>query len=531
MTTWFVSRHRGAIAWARSAGVKVSSGGVVASLDVEQVKSGDLVVGTLPINVAAEVLRRGARYEHLALDLPHDARGQELSEEEMRRYGARLEHYQIELLGQTQHRPEWDGSADYVMIVIASAQTLPNILPILAKSTSPQKLYVVVSNSPVAKQAARVITHVAELFSLPVGLMEQAPSAPLASVQDFAESQITLIRNDFPSARIVLNATGGTKMMSNGFARALGAVAEVIYCDTENDCIEYFSPQGRPSEPLLPDLTNLQTYLLSKGVEITECLSTAPGWMEGVRKRASLTRYLASLLTGAHPENGENAIGYLNLLSNLALPQKAKRGQSGKGWAPVQTYKFLPDRGRKIESAELWRVLPDKQIQFTDEAAAQYLGGGWLEEYAALTMEELGVSPSHWGVGVKIRPRDADQNADSKQKELNELDLAVVWRNRLLVVECKTGMQIQDGESQHILNKLESIRSYAGGSFAQFWVLSVKLAPVSAVDRAKEYRIELYEREALALLPRLIARWMRSSSEDERLQLQQCLADLEQRAR
>lgn len=531
MTTWFVSRHSGAIAWARSAGVKVSSGGVVASLDVEQVKSGDLVIGTLPINLAAEVLRRGARYEHLAMELPSDARGQELSEEDMCRYGARLERYHIELLGQTQHRPEWDGSEDYVMIVIASAQTLPNILPILAKSTSPKKLFVVVSNSPVAKQAARVIAHVAELFSLPVGLMEHAPSAPLASVQDFAEAQITLIRKDFPSARIVLNATGGTKMMSNGFARALGAVAEVIYCDTDNDCIEYFSPQGRPSEPLLPDLTDLQTYLLSKGVEITECLSTTPGWMEGVRKRASLTRYLASLLTGSHPENGENAIGCLNLLAYFALPQKAKRGKPGKGWVPIQKYNFLPDRGRKIESAGLWRLLPDKQIEFTDEAAAQYLGGGWLEEYAALSMEKLGVSPSHWGVGVKIRPRDADSHPDTNHKELNELDLAVVWRNRLLVVECKTGMQIQEGESQHILNKLESIRSYAGGSFAQFWVLSVRFAPLSAVNRAKEYRIELYEREALALLPQLIARWMKSSSEDELLQLQQNLTELGRRAR
>lgn len=531
MTTWFVSRHKGAIQWASSAGIKVSSKGIVPSLDIDLVKSGDLVVGTLPINLAAEVARRGAHYEHLALDLPDEARGQELSAEDMRRYGARLEHYHIELLGQAQQRNEWDGSDDYVMLVIASAQTLPNVLPILARNTFPKMLYIVVSKSAFAKQAAQTIAKIAGLLEIPVKYLDDAPTAPLSSVQEFAEDKLQTIRKKFPAARIVLNATGGTKIMSNGFSRAVGVAGEIIYCDTENDCIEYFSPQGRKPDVLQPELTDLQTYLMSKGVKINECASSAPGWMETARAREKLTRYFVKKLTGNQPQMGVSHIGYLNMIANQALPdKKRKNGGKPKNWEPIQGFVLSKDLANKIEDFGLWEQLPEKKIKFTDESSAQYLRGGWLEEYAALTMEQLGVDQKHWGVGVKITPL-VENAVEKNNDDLNELDLAVVWRNRLLVIECKTGTQIQGSESQDILNKLEAIRSYAAGSFGQFWLASVRFADLIAQKRAKKYRIDLYEREAIALLPELIANWMKLNTADQKSKLEAKLDILNHRDR
>lgn len=530
MTTWFVSRHQGAIEWARAAGVSVADGGVVSSLDVEQVKSGDLVVGTLPINLAAEVVRRGAHYEHLALDLPNEARGLELSADDMRRYGARLEHYRIELLGQAQHRSEWAGDTDYVMMVIASAQTLPNVLPILARDSFPKKLFIVVSNSDFAKQAAQTIANIAAMLEIPVAYLEGVPTAPLSEVQAFAEEAVKTIRQEHPAARIVLNATGGTKIMSNGFARAVGVAAEIIYCDTENDCIEYFAPQGRKPDTLQPDLTDLQTYLLAKGIEITECASSSPEWMETARKREKLTRYFVQRISGNSPEIGENMIGYLNKIANFALPQKGRKKIDKQSvWNPVQDFPLSKEVAKRIAEAGLWTQLPENKISFSDEAAAKYLSGGWLEEFAALTMVKLGVDSKHWGVGVKIRPQA--EAADANKKELNELDLAVVWRNRLLVIECKTGAQVQGNESQDILNKLEAIRSYAAGNFGEFWLASVRFSDSIAQKRAKEYRIKLYERESVALLPELILGWMKRSTEQQKAELKVKCMNLDKRER
>jgi len=94
MTTWFVSRHPGAIEWADRQGIRVDR--QVAHLEIAEIQPGDVVIGTLPINLAAQVCARGARFFHLSLDVPPEARGRELSPDDLERYGARLEEYRIE---------------------------------------------------------------------------------------------------------------------------------------------------------------------------------------------------------------------------------------------------------------------------------------------------------------------------------------------------------------------------------------------------------------------------------------------------
>ena len=93
MTTYFVSRHPGAVEWARRRGITVDRH--VAHLDPQIITKDDTVIGTLPVNLAAEVCAREARHLHLSLDLPTAARGRELSAEELDQYGARLERYII----------------------------------------------------------------------------------------------------------------------------------------------------------------------------------------------------------------------------------------------------------------------------------------------------------------------------------------------------------------------------------------------------------------------------------------------------
>lgn len=87
MTVRFVTRHAGAIDWALSKGIPAER---VAHLDPSLVRPGDVVIGALPAHLAAEICERGGRYLHLALDLPEEMRGVELTAADMSRYGARL---------------------------------------------------------------------------------------------------------------------------------------------------------------------------------------------------------------------------------------------------------------------------------------------------------------------------------------------------------------------------------------------------------------------------------------------------------
>ena len=93
MTTFFISRHLGAITWAKQQGFQVNE--QLTHFDPTQTKQGDMVIGTLPINLVAKVCDKGGRYFHLSLDLPVEARGKELSPDDMTRFNARLEEYKV----------------------------------------------------------------------------------------------------------------------------------------------------------------------------------------------------------------------------------------------------------------------------------------------------------------------------------------------------------------------------------------------------------------------------------------------------
>lgn len=92
MTAYFVTRHPGALDWAQRRGIEAVR---VAHLDPTQIAAGDIVMGTLPIHLACEVCTMGGRYLHLELDLPADARGRDLSADELTAFGARLTEFVI----------------------------------------------------------------------------------------------------------------------------------------------------------------------------------------------------------------------------------------------------------------------------------------------------------------------------------------------------------------------------------------------------------------------------------------------------
>lgn len=93
MATWFISRHEGAIEWMQQQSISVDYWAT--HLDLEAIQPGDIIIGILPIAIAAEVIAFGARY--FALILPQQAsdRGQEHSSEAMKARGAYLQEFLV----------------------------------------------------------------------------------------------------------------------------------------------------------------------------------------------------------------------------------------------------------------------------------------------------------------------------------------------------------------------------------------------------------------------------------------------------
>lgn len=93
MTTYFITRHRGAKDWAGEEGFPVDV--AAEHFDTAEVRPGDRVLGSLPVNLAADVCARGGRYFHLSMEVPQEWRGRELSAEDMRRFGAALQEFEV----------------------------------------------------------------------------------------------------------------------------------------------------------------------------------------------------------------------------------------------------------------------------------------------------------------------------------------------------------------------------------------------------------------------------------------------------
>lgn len=93
MRIHFVTRHPGAIQWARAHGVAFDR--AVDHLDAEEVAAGDIVIGVLPPALAAAVCARGARLFALTLQVPRALRGQELDAATLEQLDAQLQEFTV----------------------------------------------------------------------------------------------------------------------------------------------------------------------------------------------------------------------------------------------------------------------------------------------------------------------------------------------------------------------------------------------------------------------------------------------------
>lgn len=539
---YFVTRHDGAVRWAARSGLKARKVEMT-NFDVSVVKPGDVVMGTLPVHLAAEVCKRGGHYWHLALEIPPDRRGHELTAEDMRAFGARLEEVELSNLGarvsSTTDAAE-PGSAygrPVLHLCIATGETLANLLPLQQLAWD----RVVILRTPEMSERARHLEALVREIATRRGGSGDAVveyiDMPSDTLMVDIEATFWRIAEDlqvrYPDHDWVANISGGTKPMTLAAYRAMRPHAKLLYCDTRQDRIEVIHPPGEVPQAVPPDLLDLDLLLHAQGYVVRDKRSVSAADISPLTQRIKVTATLALggdarrvRMSGDSPGNlGRPLVAILHELASNSRARTRADGVVISPFAPVQVlHGVAPDElspgvlkllDCMVDTGLLrdWRRPADGsrvEIEITSDEAAAFLAGGYLEEYVLLCAIDLGLQPSQFAGNVRIDVIDPSPNRIGS--DMNELDLALVWRNRLLIVECKAGRVLYErGAPQTVVNKLAALRN-AAGPFGSLWLASRAFLNIQLnadlIDRMKLHRVEgVSGEDELRSLPKKLAAW------------------------
>ena len=381
-------------------------------------------------------------------------------------------------------------------ICIVSERLIPNLIPVLM--LRPAQVLLLSSAEMDEQGMSARLQDLLGSCGFSVSVRGGLPSGGLSVIRAYATAMADELQEISRLDEVVLNLTGGNKLMTIAFSQVLGPVVQrMIYTDTAHGLLEELpqSGQGEGVSRPLEGVVDVALYLRAQGMRPRVSRSDDIAWADVVRRRRALTKHL-----GRHAGALGDLFGAINALASRALDE---RGESVV--EPRQCFRHVP-RGRwaealrQIETAGLVRWDGSTGLEFADLDATRYLNGGWLEEYAWLAAREL--RPDDVRLGV-------EGDWEQTRRGRNELNVVIVHKNRLLLIECKTLRLGRDNQSDSdLLYKLDSVGDDVRGLFGEVVLLSAREPSALILDRAGHHRIQVVGPARLADLQRDIRDWM-----------------------
>ena len=371
----------------------------------------------------------------------------------------------------------------HIHICLVSQQLLANYIPIrmdkpdqvhLVSSLDMQKKGLTTRFETLLKQSGfNSVTH--------TGM----PDAGMAEIQRFTRALYETLTQQYPTARLTVNITGGTKLMSVSMLDIFSAAGHaIIYTDTAKDTLERV--HNCTLEPL-PAVLGIEEYLLAYGATVHDSASWHAEWQERAFNRRAAAELLAQIT------QTKKLQALITVLNAMAMSALSFNGDELV--APQQAFKF------PLTTAQLAAVQPlaeaglfalhdnHQDVMFLDAERTRFICGHWLEEYAWHIAEQAGLNEVACGVDIDWE----------NSRTCNELDVLAVHNNRLLIIECKTVRFSDDRQkSNNTLYKINSLGESLRGLFGQKVLLSAWEVSSTMLDRAKTQGIKILRPHELA---------------------------------
>ncbi|MCB0582341.1 MAG: DUF1887 family protein [Phaeodactylibacter sp.] len=369
-----------------------------------------------------------------------------------------------------------------VLLSLVGDQTVPNIFLMRDPAFRMVEQYIFIT-TPLMEAKGR-LDHILSSTGIPGERCRKA-SVEADNLSDI-KRQLDSLRLPASGNHYYVNLTSGTKVMSIALYHYFTQPA-YAHC-----CSIFYVPIGRNAY--------LQVYPEAQRRE------------RPIGYRISLREYLAGYGITAEGQKGEGQLHRPPAYTAAVLPRFLEAMDSGRPFALMM--KGLRDSYRQVQQKETAEVPASRELAaflrsigyplpangLLGRAAAEYLIGGWLEEWAyARVKESLGLPDAAIRYGVKV----ARPNAGGHPVP-NECDLLFTFNNTLYIMECKVGLGFKAKQLfEDSVYKLAALRNEFGQRVeAAFLTLSnlrgrdgeVKKA---FLHRAQLHRVKLFDRQGV----------------------------------
>jgi hypothetical protein len=299
--------------------------------------------------------------------------------------------------------------------------------------------------------------------------------------------------------RVLLNYTGGTKVMSLAAYNSIPAHIPKIYFDSREGLMV---DQGRFNPVDQPLLTVPDVFALHADVSINSTVAVPPA--------AGCTTELLGQRLCQNPK----LASWLGQYRSQTLNGFRKVG----GWALPSTPMAVPFQNRNARLAGLLEkamrsddLLQDSSGAFLpNEAGLAYLDGFWWEGVVV-----RGLRQGFESLEVPLDSLDIRTNLNiiwtsSSIPTPNELDVALVYRNRLYLISCTTASE-KETEKRRV--QVEALTDRLGGHFAKAMLATTQPESVLGKLRARSSdRLVIPALEEWSNPKELLEKWFRGDS-------------------
>lgn len=369
-----------------------------------------------------------------------------------------------------------------IHLCLVSAQAAPNLLPVLDPALKPQQVVLLVSSK--MQRSANALAAVIRELGIKVD------SVPVANEHDYAVIEQTLleIASTLDGQEILLNLTGGTKLMAL-VAQSVAKTADwrSFYVDVDTDTVIWLDREN-PPQPLDQQL-RLRHYLRAYGFELPE----PPSRPQVSGAQRELTQTLIYQIGSL-----EAPITQLNWLAQQAEDQRRLSSPMSQSQQDSRSLEALL---RHFTAAGVLDT-QNGNVIFHDATARDFAKGGWLEHHVYDCVAQA-TGP------LAIRDKAMNLTVGS-QGVVNELDIALMARNRLFAIECKTARmdRPEAPKANDTLFKFSEICRRVGGLGTRGMLASYRPLREAEKKLAQALNIELVCGRELIDLDQRLRAWI-----------------------